>query len=113
LFCQLVDWVCEHNIPGDFTFDCYFTNAEDLNYIHAKKDRFGRPRGYVGDLKQKRKIALCPIRVALRERSTIPKVTIHDRSGRLTWPGFAAAICRRGLARAASAPASKNCSCTS
>ena len=56
LFCQLVDWVCEHNIPGDFTFDSYFTNAEDLNYIHSKKDRFDRPRGYVGDLKQNRKI---------------------------------------------------------
>ena len=56
LFCQLVDWVCERNIPGDFAFDSYFTNAEDLNYIHAKKDKFDRPRGYVGDLKFNRKI---------------------------------------------------------
>ena len=56
LFCQLVDWVCEHEIPGDFTFDSYFTNAEILNHIHGKKDRFGRPRGYVGDLKFNRKI---------------------------------------------------------
>ena len=56
LFCQLIDWVCEHGIPGDFTFDSYFTNAENLNHIHAKKDRFDRPRGYVGDLKQNRKI---------------------------------------------------------
>ena len=31
--------------------DCYFTNAEILNHIHGKTDRFGRPRGYVGDLK--------------------------------------------------------------
>jgi hypothetical protein len=56
LFCQLIDWVCEHNIPGDFAFDSYFTNAENLNHIHSKKDRFDRPRGYVGDLKQNRKI---------------------------------------------------------
>ena len=56
LFCQLVDWVCEREIPGDFTFDSYFTNAETLNHIHGKEDRFGRPRGYVGDLKFNRKI---------------------------------------------------------
>jgi hypothetical protein len=56
LFCELVDWVCERNIPGDFTFDTYFTNAETLNYIQGKTDRFGRPRGYVGDLKFNRNI---------------------------------------------------------
>jgi hypothetical protein len=56
LFCELVDWVCEHEIPGDFAFDIYFTNASTLNHIHSKKDRFGRPRGYVGDLKFNRKI---------------------------------------------------------
>ena len=37
LFCQLVDWVCEREIPGDFTFDSYFTNAENLNHIHSKQ----------------------------------------------------------------------------
>jgi hypothetical protein len=56
LFCQLVDWVCERNIPGDFTFDSYFTNADILNHIHDKKDKFARPRGYVGDLKFNRKV---------------------------------------------------------
>ncbi len=56
LCCQLIDWVCERDIPGDFTFDSYFTNAEVLNHIHDKEDRFGRPRGYVGDLKFNRKI---------------------------------------------------------
>ena len=56
LCCQLVDWVCEREIPGDFTFDSYFTNAEILNHIHGKQDRFGRPRGYVGDLKFNRKV---------------------------------------------------------
>ena len=28
LCCELIDWVCDRNIPGDFAFDCYFTNAE-------------------------------------------------------------------------------------
>jgi hypothetical protein len=56
LCCQLVDWVCQREIPGDFTFDSYFTNAEILNHIHSKQDRFGRPRGYVGDLKLNRKV---------------------------------------------------------
>jgi hypothetical protein len=56
LFCQLVDWVCEREIPGDFTFDCYFTNAENLNHIQSKQDRYGRPRAYVGDLKFNRKL---------------------------------------------------------
>jgi uncharacterized protein YndB with AHSA1/START domain len=56
LCCELVDWVCERQIPGDFTMDSYFTNAEVLNHIHGKTDRFGRPRGYVGDLKSNRKL---------------------------------------------------------
>jgi len=56
LFCELVDWVCDRNIPGDFAFDSFFTNAPTLNYIDGKQDRFGRPRGYVGDLKFNRKI---------------------------------------------------------
>jgi len=56
LCCQLVDWVCEREIPGDFTFDSYFTNAEILNHIHGQRDRFDRPRGYVGDLKFNRKV---------------------------------------------------------
>ena len=50
LFNELVDWVCEKKIPGEFTFDCYFTNAEILNHIH------GKDRGYVGDLKFNRKM---------------------------------------------------------
>jgi hypothetical protein len=56
LCCELIDWVCEREIPGDFAFDCYFTNAEILNQIHDKKDRLGRSRGYVGDLKTNRKL---------------------------------------------------------
>ena len=53
---ELIDWVCERKIPGDFAMDSYFTSAEVLNHIHAKKDRFGQPRGYVGDLKSNRKL---------------------------------------------------------
>jgi len=53
---ELIDWVCERRIPGDFTMDCYFTSAEVLNHIHGKPDRSGRPRGYVGDLKSNRKV---------------------------------------------------------
>ena len=55
LFCQLVDWVCEREIPGDFTFDSYFTHADNLNHIHSKQDQRGQPRAYVGDLKFNRK----------------------------------------------------------
>lgn len=50
LFKELVDWVVEGEIPGDFAFDCYFTNAEILNHID------GQERGYVGDLKFNRKV---------------------------------------------------------
>ena len=34
---ELVDWVVEQAIPGDFTFDSYFTNAEILNHITSKQ----------------------------------------------------------------------------
>jgi hypothetical protein len=47
---ELVDWVIQEQIPGDFTFDSYFTNAANLNHIHHCQ------RGYVGDLKFNRKI---------------------------------------------------------
>ena len=56
LVCELIDWVCKRKIPGDFTFDSYFTNAEILNHVHGKTDHWGRPRGYVGDLKFNRKL---------------------------------------------------------
>jgi hypothetical protein len=56
LCCELIDWVCERQIPGDFAMDSYFTCAEILNHIDGKQDRFGRPRGYVGDLKSNRKL---------------------------------------------------------
>ncbi len=49
-FRELVDWVVEQEIPGDFTFDCWFTHAANLNHID------GHQRAYVGDLKFNRKI---------------------------------------------------------
>jgi hypothetical protein len=50
LFRNLVDWAVNNHIPGDFTFDSWFTCAENLNHIHSLD------RGYVGDLKFNRKL---------------------------------------------------------
>lgn len=50
LFRELVDQVVRRQIPGDFTFDCWFTHARNLNHVH------GHGRGYVGDLKFNRKV---------------------------------------------------------
>ena len=50
LFQELVDWVVAQEIPGDFTFDIYFTHAANLNYIEQHQ------RTYVGDLKFNRKL---------------------------------------------------------
>jgi hypothetical protein len=49
---ELIDWAVAEGIPGDFTFDSYFTNAEILNHLH------GTGRAYVGDLKANRKISV-------------------------------------------------------
>ncbi len=57
VLCQeLIDWVCQRNIPGTFAFDSYFTNASILNHIHSKTLGSGEPRGYVGSLKFNRKL---------------------------------------------------------
>jgi DDE superfamily endonuclease len=57
LLCQeLIDWVCDQNIPGTFALDSYFTNAPILNHIHGKQLEDGQPRGYVGSLKFNRKL---------------------------------------------------------
>lgn len=47
---ELVDYVVARGIPGDFTWDCYFTNAEVMNHVNSKG------RGYVGELKSNRRI---------------------------------------------------------
>ena len=50
LFLELADFCIERDIPGTFVFDSYFTNAECLNPLTARK------RDYVGDLKFNRKV---------------------------------------------------------
>ena len=47
---DLIDDALARDIPGDFTFDSYFTHAKILNHIHAKQ------RHYVGALKLNRKV---------------------------------------------------------
>ena len=56
LFRQLVDWVCDRAIPGDFTFDSYFSSAANLNHIHSHQNQRSESRAYVGDLKTNRKL---------------------------------------------------------
>jgi len=50
LFRQLVDWAVQNEVPGDFTFDSWFTHKDNLNYLQALG------RNYVGDLKFNRKL---------------------------------------------------------
>jgi hypothetical protein len=47
---DLIDDVLKRSIPGDFTFDSYFTSAKVLNHIQSTQ------RAYVGDLKLNRKV---------------------------------------------------------
>jgi DDE superfamily endonuclease len=47
---ELIDDVRKRGIPGDFTFDSYFTSAKVLNHLQSKH------AGYVGDLKLNRKV---------------------------------------------------------
>jgi DDE superfamily endonuclease len=47
---ELIDDTIKRAIPGDFTFDSYFTSARVLNHIQSAQ------RAYVGDLKLNRKV---------------------------------------------------------
>ena len=58
---ELIDWVVAENIPGDFTFDSYFTNAPIMNTIHAKG------RSYIGDLKANRVIVVSGKQISVSE----------------------------------------------
>jgi hypothetical protein len=53
LFRQLVDWVGEREIPGDFTFDSYFSSTENLNHF---LEQHCQSRAYVADLTANRKL---------------------------------------------------------
>jgi DDE superfamily endonuclease len=48
---ELINDAITRGIPGDFTFDSYFTSAKVLNHLQS------RQRAYVGDLKLNRKVA--------------------------------------------------------
>ncbi len=72
LFRQLVDWVCEHEIPGDFAFDSYFSSVEDLNHIHGKFDGRGDPSGRVDRVDSPRRAS----GIASRRRQA---VVLHRR----------------------------------
>ena len=58
---ELVDWVVAEQIPGDFAFDSYFTNAPITNHIHSKQ------RSYVGDLKFNRTIVVSGQEISVSE----------------------------------------------
>jgi DDE superfamily endonuclease len=47
---ELIDDALKRGIPGDFTFDSYFTSAKVLNHLQSKQ------AAYVGDLKLNRKV---------------------------------------------------------
>jgi hypothetical protein len=47
---ELLDDAITRGIPGDFTFDSYFTSAKVLNHMASTKG------AYVGDLKRNRKV---------------------------------------------------------
>ncbi len=64
LFRQLVDWSIANDIPGDFTFDSWFTHKDNLNYIN------GLTRNYVGDLKFNRKIVFKGKELNVQDLST-------------------------------------------
>jgi len=65
LFRELVDWTIDSQMPGDFTFDCWFTHAANLNHVH------GRGRGYVGDLKFNRKVIFKGQRIKAEEPAAL------------------------------------------
>jgi len=80
MFRDLVDWVIQHEIPGDFAFDSWFTNAENLNHIDECN------RAYVGDLKFNRKIIFqgqemkadqLTMRIKAKDRK---KIIINDKT---------------------------------
>lgn len=74
LFRQLVDEVCEQEIPGAFTFDSYFSSAASLNHIHSKKNGREESRAYVGDLKTNRKLEVRGKSIRVDEfAATIPQ----------------------------------------
>jgi hypothetical protein len=70
---ELIDWCHERDIPGNFTFDSFYTCALIQNHIHALKNGDGTERGYIGDLKFNRKLTFKGVeRQAVEFAHTIP-----------------------------------------
>ena len=67
---ELIDQVCEREIPGTFTWDSYFTNAPIMNHAHGKKDARGNPRAYVGDMKLNRKVVCKRVEQSITDLAT-------------------------------------------
>ena len=68
VLCQeLVEWVIGEDIPGDFAFDSYFTNAPVMNHIHRHQ------RTYVGDLKANRVIEVSGVKQKVSEWTATPQ----------------------------------------
>ena len=82
LFRELVDWVVRRQIPGDFTFDSWFTHAANLNHVH------GAGRAYVGDLKFNRKVTFMGREMKAEEVARLvppPDRRPVDVGGRRQW----------------------------
>ena len=76
---ELIDDAIGRDIPGDFTFDSYFTSAKILNHIQGEK------RSYVGDLKLNRNVIFevarsnsmsWPVRLALKTKRRCALVSV-------------------------------------
>ena len=68
---ELIEDVIQRAIPGDFTFDSYFTSAEVLNHIDAQG------RNYVGDFKQNRKVIFQGRQMKFQEMAAL--ISVEDR----------------------------------
>jgi Transposase DDE domain len=86
---ELIDWVVAQDIPGDFTFDSYFTNAPIINHIHAKG------RSYIGDLKANRVIVVSGEQTSVSEwvKTLTPLVRTKFTVGGHTQWYFTKSIC--------------------
>jgi SRSO17 transposase len=80
---ELIDQVCQREIPGTFTWDSYFTNARIMNHVHRQKDSRGNSRGYVGDIKMNRKVIWKGVEQSITEmaKSIAPEAKKELRRG--------------------------------
>ena len=81
---ELIDFVCQQQIPGVFAMDSYFTNAEILNHIHQQKDKQNQPRGYVGRLKSNRKVQFRGQEMSIEQLAKSIDPSLRKRQGKGT-----------------------------